>query len=94
MFRLALIKDPVEILHLLKKNSYSGMTEDKVYVAVDEVQFFDSSVMIKVVNELLELNCKVILSGLDLNFLRNPFGPILELTKFIIFTEKISIAPK
>lgn len=81
IFPCVLIKDPVEILQYLIKKPYFETSEKKVYVAVDEVQFFDSSVMIKVVNELLELNCKVILSGLDLNFLRSPFGPILELTK-------------
>lgn len=81
IFPCALIKDPVEILHLLRKNSHSETIEDKICVAVDEVQFFDSSVMIKVVKKLLERDCKVILSGLDLDFLCNPFGPILELTK-------------
>lgn len=44
-------------------------------VAIDEINFFDDELM-TVVEELLTKNVDVILSGLDMDFLRKPFGVV------------------
>jgi thymidine kinase len=48
---------------------------DTTVVAVDEVQFFDWQIA-KVVNQLAERRVRVIVSGLDMDFRGEPFGPM------------------
>ena len=47
-------------------------------VAIEEVQFFDSSITSLCV-ELADRGCEVICAGLDQDFRRVPFGPMTEL---------------
>ncbi|MCB9061346.1 MAG: thymidine kinase [Halobacteriovoraceae bacterium] len=47
-------------------------------VAIDEVQFFDDSI-IKVVQKLARRGCRVICAGLDQDYKGEPFGPIPHL---------------
>lgn len=47
-------------------------------VAIDEVQFFDESI-IKVVQKLARRGCRVICAGLDQDYKSEPFGPIPHL---------------
>lgn len=44
-------------------------------VAIDEAQFFDTSIT-RVVNELADRGIRVIIAGLDTDFRGEPFGPI------------------
>lgn len=44
-------------------------------IGVDEVQFFDAGI-VDLAMELADLGVRVILAGLDQDFLRRPFGPI------------------
>ena len=64
------IKNSSEILSMLD--------EDTMVVAIDEIQFFDTSV-IEVCNELANLGKLVIACGLDMDFLGRPFGPVPQL---------------
>jgi thymidine kinase len=64
-FACAKIEHPREILALLEP--------DTRVVAIDEVQFFDDSILF-FVEELIELGIRVILAGLDLDFRGVPFG--------------------
>lgn len=43
------------------------------YIAIDEVQFFDNN-LINVVTELANGGKKIVLSGLDMDFMGQPFG--------------------
>jgi thymidine kinase len=44
-------------------------------VGIDEVQFFDSS-LVDVCNQLADNGISVLVAGLDMDFLGNPFGPM------------------
>jgi thymidine kinase len=57
-------------------------------VAVDEVQFFDSTVVAAAL-ELADGGARVIAAGLDQDFRRLPFGPIPELLSHAEFVDKL-----
>jgi len=63
------VSSPSEILNLV--------TTAKV-VAIDEAQFFNDD-LIDVCNSLAKQGKRVIIAGLDMDFLGNPFGPIPQL---------------
>lgn len=44
-------------------------------VGIDEAQFFDEA-LIEVVERLADRGCRVVVAGLDLDYLGQPFGPI------------------
>lgn len=54
------------------------VTEEVDVVAIDEAQFFDKD-LIRVANELASQGKRVILAGLDMDFMGQPFGPMPEL---------------
>lgn len=64
------INKPEEIYKYLKSDTYA--------VGIDEIQFFDRSI-IKVVEDLANKNILVIGAGLDLDFKAEPFGVMPEL---------------
>lgn len=49
-------------------------------VLIDEIQFFDTSI-IQTIEALLLQNIKVVVAGLDLDYHRQPFGPTLALVE-------------
>lgn len=51
------------------------LANDVDVVGIDEAQFFDDSV-IDVCNTLADNGVRVIVTGLDMDFMGNPFGPI------------------
>jgi thymidine kinase len=51
------------------------VTEEVKLVAIDEVQFFDSSI-ISTILDMIESGKRVVAAGLDLDFRGIPFGPI------------------
>jgi len=48
---------------------------DADVIAIDEAQFFDSSV-IEVCSQLADAGTRIIVAGLDMDFMGKPFGPI------------------
>ncbi len=54
------------------------LANDVEVVGVDEVQFFDAEI-VEVCNTLANNGVRVIVAGLDMDFLGNPFGPIPQL---------------
>lgn len=44
-------------------------------VGIDEAQFFDSSI-VEVCNKLADDGIRIVLAGLDMDFMGNPFGPM------------------
>lgn len=51
------------------------LTGDVDVVGIDEAQFFDSGI-IEVCNQLANRGVRVVVAGLDMDFLGNPFGPM------------------
>ena len=54
---------------------YNSEVEKADIVAIDEVQFFEKSI-IDVIRDLANKGKHVIVVGLDMDFMSNPFGPI------------------
>ena len=65
-----------------------GLAENYDVVGIDEVQFFDSSI-IAVALSLAESGTRVVVSGLDQDFRRLPFGPMPELLAHAEFVDKL-----
>lgn len=57
-------------------------------VGIDEAQFFDEA-LIDVVQELADRGTRVIIAGLDMDFKRQPFGPLPHLCAIADSVDKI-----
>lgn len=57
-------------------------------VGIDEAQFFDNSI-IDVCNKLADNGVRVVVAGLDMDFLGNPFGPIPALLSISEYITKV-----
>lgn len=77
--RSTAVESPNEILLL-------GSTCD--VVAIDEAQFFDDSI-VEVANELANNGTRVIIAGLDMDFLGRPFGPMPALMATAEYVTKV-----
>jgi thymidine kinase len=57
-------------------------------VGIDEAQFFDNSV-VEVCNKLANSGVRVVVAGLDMDFLGNPFGPMPALLSIAEYITKV-----
>ena len=57
-------------------------------VAIDEAQFFDDGI-VSVCNQLANSGIRVIIAGLDMDYLGNPFGPIPNLMAVAEYVTKV-----
>ena len=57
-------------------------------VGIDEAQFFDSD-LVELVNHLADLGLRVIVAGLDQDYLRRPFGPMPGLLAIAEYVDKM-----
>ena len=57
-------------------------------VAIDEAQFFDKEI-VGVCNQLANKGIRVIVAGLDMDYLGNPFGPIPNLMAIAEYVTKV-----
>lgn len=57
-------------------------------VAIDEAQFFDNGI-VDVCNQLANKGIRVIVAGLDMDYLGNPFGPIPNLMAVAEYVTKV-----
>ena len=57
-------------------------------VGIDEAQFFDNSI-VEVCNKLADNGIRVVVAGLDMDFMGNPFGPIPALLAIAEFITKV-----
>lgn len=62
-------------------------TNERV-VAIDEAQFFDDSI-IETCNLLASKGVRVIIAGLDMDYLGNPFGPMPNLLSIAEYVTKV-----
>lgn len=64
------------------------MSSDVDVIGIDEAQFFDDGI-IAVVQELADRGVRVIIAGLDMDFRRQPFGPMAGLCAIADSVDKI-----
>jgi len=57
-------------------------------VGIDEAQFFDAG-LVALVGELADSGIRVIVAGLDLDYMRNPFGPMPEILALAEYVDKM-----
>jgi len=57
-------------------------------VGIDEAQFFDTG-LIELVGELADSGIRVIVAGLDLDYLRRPFGPMAQILAIAEYVDKM-----
>ncbi len=64
------------------------MLNDAEVVGIDEAQFFDSE-LVSVCNELASRGIRVIVAGLDMDYLGKPFGPMPQLLAVAEYVTKV-----
>jgi thymidine kinase len=79
----SIISTPVD-----NSSSILLMTGDVDVVGIDEAQFFDNSI-IDVCNKLADNGVRVIVAGLDMDFMGNPFGPVPALLSISEYITKV-----
>ena len=57
-------------------------------VGIDEIQFFDEGI-VGVCNQLANAGIRVIVAGLDMDYLGNPFGPMPQLMAIAEYVSKV-----
>jgi thymidine kinase len=57
-------------------------------VGIDEAQFFDNSI-VEICNKLADSGVRVIVAGLDMDFMGNPFGPMPALLSISEYITKV-----
>lgn len=57
-------------------------------VGIDEAQFFDAG-LVQLVSELADSGVRVIVAGLDLDYLRRPFGPMPQILALAEYVDKM-----
>jgi thymidine kinase len=57
-------------------------------VGIDEAQFFDNSI-VEVCNKLADSGVRVVIAGLDMDFMGNPFGPMPALLSISEYITKV-----
>ncbi|MBI2258530.1 MAG: thymidine kinase [Flavobacteriia bacterium] len=78
----------LEAIVLQKPEDVFQRIKGERIVAFDEAQFFDNS-LIKVCNDLANRGIRVILAGLDMDYLGTPFGPMPELMCIAEYVTKV-----
>ncbi len=64
------------------------LSSDVEVVGIDEAQFFDSS-LVDVCRQLADSGVRVIIAGLDMDFLGKPFGPMPQLMATAEYVTKV-----
>lgn len=64
------------------------LTGEVDVVGIDEAQFFDSSI-VEVCNKLANKGVRVVVAGLDMDFMGNPFGPMPALLSIAEYITKV-----
>ncbi len=64
------------------------LASDVDVVGIDEAQFFDNTI-VDVCNKLADNGIRIVIAGLDMDFMRNPFGPIPGLLAIAEYITKV-----
>lgn len=73
---------------IVKPAEMLGIEDDVKVVGIDEAQFFDSS-LVEVVQTLANKGVRVIIAGLDTDYLGKPFGPMPSLMAIAEDVQKV-----
>jgi thymidine kinase len=65
-----------------------GLRPGVEVVGIDEAQFFDDG-LVELISELADSGVRVIVAGLDLDYLRRPFGPMPRILAIAEFVDKV-----
>ena len=76
-----------ELLRRLRRAKIAGLRVVDV-IGIDEAQFFDEHLP-EVVEQLADQGIRIILAGLDMDFRRQPFGPMAQLCAIADSVDKI-----
>ena len=69
-------------------SNISLMANNVDVVGIDEAQFFDNG-LVEVCNRLADSGIRVIVAGLDMDFMGNPFGPVPALISIAEYVTKV-----
>ena len=78
----------IESTEVKNSSDILDRVEDCDVVAIDEAQFFDDEI-VNVCNQLSNKGIRVIIAGLDMDYLGNPFGPIPNLMAIAEYVTKV-----
>lgn len=81
-------KSKLESTELKHSSEILNTVENCQVVAIDEAQFFDNGI-VDVCNQLANNGIRVIVAGLDMDYLGNPFGPIPNLMAVAEYVTKV-----
>lgn len=73
---------------VIDANEILSLVGDADVIGIDEAQFFDAGI-IKVCETLMMQGKRVIVAGLDMDYLGNPFGPMPHLLAIADFITKL-----
>ncbi len=79
----SLIAVPVE-----NSSEILEMVTDEMVVAIDEAQFFDEG-LVDVCNKLAQKGVRVVIAGLDMDYMGVPFGPMPKLLCIAEYVTKV-----
>ncbi len=79
----SLIAVPVE-----NSSEILALVTDEMVVAIDEAQFFDEG-LVNVCNQLAEKGVRVVIAGLDMDYMGVPFGPMPKLLCIAEYVTKV-----
>ena len=78
----------IEAIVVENSNEILSLIEGARVVAIDEAQFFDDNLFI-ICNQIADNGIRVIVAGLDMDFLGKPFGPIPQLLAVAEYITKV-----
>ena len=78
----------IESTEVKNSSDILDRVEDCDVVAIDEAQFFDDEI-VNVCNQLANKGIRVIIAGLDMDYLGNPFGPIPNIMAIAEYVTKV-----
>ena len=78
----------LESMEVKHSSEILNNVENCQVVAIDEAQFFDNGI-VDICNQLANNGIRVIVAGLDMDYLGNPFGPIPNLMAVAEYVTKV-----
>ena len=78
----------LECIEVKSSNEILKKIDNCDVIAIDEAQFFDNQI-VSVCNKIANNGIRVIIAGLDMDYLGNPFGPMLNLMAISEYVTKV-----
>ena len=78
----------LKCIEVKSSNEILNKVNDSDVIAIDEAQFFDDQIVM-VCNKIANSGIRVIVAGLDMDYLGNPFGPMPNLMAISEYVTKV-----